>query len=172
MIFFTHSFHQFIQGAQKSFSSKILALQSCLNLNDKKGSCIRGLTQDPFSCLFLLKQPCCSLICLPQIRPVRIRHRSHDFATQCSHFVDIELGGWLKWLPLNCGYNDVMHTAPILVERFLIHREVVEEIECCLSPGKSCFCEFELTVRWNVNYQAHSLIIEKIIFHHWTKKLI
>ena len=69
---------------------------------------------------FLLKQPCCSLICLPQIRPVRIRHRSHDIATQCSHFMDIELGGWLKWLPLNCGYNDVMHTAPILVERFLI----------------------------------------------------
>ena len=32
----------------------------------------------------------------------------------------IELGGWLKWLPLNFGYNDVMHTAPILVERFLI----------------------------------------------------
>ena len=72
-----------------------------------------------FFCFFLLKQPCCSLICLPQIGHVHIRHRSHDFATQPSHFVDI--AGWqAELLPLNFAYNDVMHTVPILVERVLI----------------------------------------------------
>ena len=30
----------------------VLALQSCLNLNKKRGSCIRGLTRDPFSFFF------------------------------------------------------------------------------------------------------------------------
>ena len=47
--------------------------------------------------------------------PVRMRHRSHHFATKPSHSVD--RAGWHarkpKWLPLNFGYYDVMRTSPI-----------------------------------------------------------
>ena len=45
--------------------------------------------------------------------PVRIRHSysAHKIATQSSHSVDIERGNNPKWLPLNFGYHDIMHTA-------------------------------------------------------------
>ena len=52
----------------------------------------------------------------------------------------IELGGKQKWLPLNFGYNDVMRTAPILLEIRILdsdHRELVKEIEWCFSLGIS-----------------------------------
>ena len=138
MIFFPTQFSPVYPRGPKVIFVKtpVLALQSCLNLNKKKGSCIRGLTQDPFSFLFLLKQPCCSLICLPQIRPVRIRHRSHDFATQCSHFVDI--AGWLaEMAPIELWIQWRNAHSPYSCRKIFDshHREVVEEIECCLSPG-------------------------------------
>ena len=43
---------------------------------------------------------------------VRIRHSIREFATQ-PVILWILLGGTTKWLPLNFGFNDVMHTAPI-----------------------------------------------------------
>ena len=44
--------------------------------------------------------------------PVPKRHSAHHFATQ-SVIWYIELGGNPKWLPLNSGYHDVMHTSPL-----------------------------------------------------------
>ena len=78
-----------------------------------------------------------------------------NFAIQSSHFLDI--AGWLAKM----AYIDHEHCiqwrnahGPYSCRKIFDshHREVVEEIECRLSPGKSCFCEFELTVGWNVNY--------------------
>ena len=42
---------------------------------------------------------------------MRIRHSSHNFATQPSHSLD--RAGKPKWLPLNFGYHGVMRTGPI-----------------------------------------------------------
>ena len=44
---------------------------------------------------------------------MRIRHGIREIATQ-PVILWILLGGKLKWLPLNFGFNDVMRTAPIL----------------------------------------------------------
>ena len=48
--------------------------------------------------------------------PVRIRHSSHDFATQLELCILIlwtaELGGKPKWRPLKFGYHDVTRTTP------------------------------------------------------------
>ena len=44
--------------------------------------------------------------------PVRIRHCSYDFATQCSHSVD--LAGWqAKMVSIEFGYHVVIRTSPI-----------------------------------------------------------
>ena len=42
-----------------------------------------------------------------------IRHCSHHFATQ-PVILWTELGGKPKWLPLNSGYHDIMHTVPFV----------------------------------------------------------
>ena len=83
MIFFPTQFSPVHPRGPKVIFIKdpVLALQWCLNLNKKKGSCIRCLTQDPFS-----KQPCCSLICLSQIGSVHICHRSHQFCHPVQSF--------------------------------------------------------------------------------------
>ena len=44
--------------------------------------------------------------------PTRHRIREFEIATQ-PIILWILLGGKPKWLPLNFGFNDVMHTAPI-----------------------------------------------------------
>ena len=52
-------------------------------------------------------QPVCSTM-----GAVRIHHSIREIATQ-PVILWILLGGKLKWLPLNFGFNDVMRTAPI-----------------------------------------------------------
>ena len=67
--------------------------------------------------------------------PVRIRHSSHDFATQPSHSVD-RAGGKPKWLPLNIGYHDVTHRSPILI----YHKpETEKKYDKVLNDGLKCY---------------------------------
>ena len=68
-----------------------------------------------------------------RLKPVRIRHRSHHFATQCSHFVD--RAGWqAKMASIEfCILYGIMRMVPIA----LAVAKLKKATACATAPGSA-----------------------------------
>ena len=104
---FWNIFFQTFRAGRLFFSGNKL----CLAGEFFSASAQKEMCQLNFLCCLFDDDSLC-LPLAPRIRPMCIRHRSHHFAAQSNHFVD--RAGWQpKWLPLKCGYRDLMRAAPI-----------------------------------------------------------